>query len=70
MVIQAVNIVLGLFQLINGNAGSLLSIVIAGAITYYLFRPEIKAAFGRTLALSRSRRSAGRHPAGPSIPSG
>ena len=48
VVIQAVNIVLGLFQLINGNAGSLLSIVIAGAITYYLFRPEIKAAFGRT----------------------
>jgi hypothetical protein len=48
VIIQAVNIVLGLFQLINGNAGALLSIVIAGAITYYLFRPEIKGAFGRT----------------------
>jgi hypothetical protein len=48
VIIQAVNIVLALFQLINGNTGALLSIVIAGAITYYLFRPEIKAAFGRT----------------------
>ena len=38
---------LGLFQLINGNTGALLSIAIAGAITYYLFRPEIRAAFGR-----------------------
>jgi hypothetical protein len=48
VIIQAVNIVIGLFQLINGSTGALLSIVIAGAITYYLFRPEIKGAFGRT----------------------
>ncbi len=47
VVIQAVSIVLGLFQLINGNSGAIISIAIAGAITYYLFRPEVQRAFGR-----------------------
>ena len=48
IVIAAVQIVLGAFQLFNGNPGSLVSIAIAGGITYYLFQPEVKAAFGRT----------------------
>ena len=42
---------LGAFQLFNGNPGSLVSILIAGGITYYLFQPEVKAAFGRHLAV-------------------
>jgi hypothetical protein len=46
--LAAISIVLGLFSLINGEFSSLVSIAIAGAITYYLFRPEIQAAFGRT----------------------
>ena len=48
IVLAAVSIVLGAFQLFNGNPGSLVSILIAGGITYYLFQPEVKAAFGRT----------------------
>jgi len=48
VIIQAVNIVVGLFQLINGQAGSVVGIAIAAGITYYLFQPGIKAAFGRT----------------------
>ena len=48
IILAAVSIVLGAFQLFNGNAGSLVSILIAGGITYYLFQPEVKAAFGRT----------------------
>lgn len=48
VVIQAVNIVIGAFQLINGQTGSILGIAIAAGITYYLFQPGIKAAFGRT----------------------
>ncbi len=47
VVLMAVNIVLGLYQLINGSSGALVSIAIAAAITYYLFRPEIRAVFGR-----------------------
>ena len=48
VIIQAVNIVIGLFQLINGQAGSIVGIAIAAGITYYLFQPSVKAAFGRT----------------------
>ena len=47
VVLQAVSIVLGLFQLINGNFGAVISIAIAGAITYYLFTPGVQRAFGR-----------------------
>jgi hypothetical protein len=46
--LAALSIVLGLFQLIGGNWGSIVSIAIAAAIAYYLFRPEIQAAFGRS----------------------
>ena len=48
IVLSAISIVLGVFQLIGGNPGSIISILIAAGITYYLFQPEIKTAFGRT----------------------
>lgn len=48
IVLAAVSIVLGVFQLINGQPGAIVSIAISAGITYYLFRPEVKAAFGRT----------------------
>jgi hypothetical protein len=48
VVLAAISVVLGLFNLINGDFSAVISIAIAGAITYYLFRPEIRAAFGRS----------------------
>jgi hypothetical protein len=48
IIIAAVSIVLGVVQLFNGSPGSVVSILIAAGITYYLFQPEVKAAFGRT----------------------
>ena len=49
IVLSAISIVLGLFNLINGGGfSSIIQIAIAAAITYYLFTPEVKAAFGRT----------------------
>jgi hypothetical protein len=48
IIIAAVQIVLGVVQLFNGSPGAVVSILIAGGITYYLFQPEVKAAFGRT----------------------
>ncbi|HEY8169490.1 MAG TPA: hypothetical protein VIH24_00160 [Candidatus Limnocylindria bacterium] len=47
VVLQAVALVLGVYNLINGSSGAFLSIAVAALITYYLFRPEIRAAFGR-----------------------
>jgi len=48
IVLSAGSIVLGLFSLINGQFSAILTIAIAAAITYYLFTPEVKAAFGRS----------------------
>ena len=48
IILAAVSIVLGAFQLFSGDVGSIVSILIAAGITYYLFQPEVKAAFGRT----------------------
>ena len=48
IVIAAVSIVLNLFNLFNGDFSAIISIAIAAAITYYLFQPDVKAAFGRT----------------------
>lgn len=47
VVLQAVAGVIAVYQLINGVSGSFVSLAIAAVITYYLFRPEIRAAFGR-----------------------
>jgi hypothetical protein len=43
----AFSIVLSVLQLIGGDVSQIISIAIAGAIIYYLMRPEIKSAFGR-----------------------
>lgn len=48
IIIAAVSIVLGVVQLFSGDFSAIVSILIAGGITYYLFQPEVKAAFGRT----------------------
>jgi hypothetical protein len=43
----AASIILSVLQLIGGDVSQIISIAIAGAIIYYLMRPEIKSAFGR-----------------------
>jgi len=46
---QVLSVVITLINVIRGAdfLGQLLSLVIAGAILYYLFTPEVKRAFGR-----------------------
>lgn len=48
--LSAASIVLTLIGLTQGNqelVGALISLAISGAILYYLFQPDVKAAFGR-----------------------
>jgi uncharacterized membrane protein (DUF2068 family) len=47
VVLEAIAIVLGLFNLFNGSGGAVLSIAIAALITWYLFQPDVRRAFGR-----------------------
>jgi hypothetical protein len=49
--LQVAGIILNIVQYLNNNAnlvGTIIGIVIAGAIVYYLYQPNVKAAFGRT----------------------
>jgi hypothetical protein len=48
--VEALAVIVAFVNLIGGNSdffGFLLSVVIAGAIIYYLFTPEVKRVFGR-----------------------
>jgi hypothetical protein len=47
VVLQAIAIVLGLYNLLNGSGGGVISIAIAALITWYLFQPDVRRAFGR-----------------------
>lgn len=47
IVLEAIAIVLGLYNLFSGNGGAVISIALAALITYYLFQPDVRRAFGR-----------------------
>lgn len=47
VVLQGIGILFNLVTLIQGNAGVIFSLVISGVILYYLFRPNVRQAFGR-----------------------
>ncbi len=48
VIFSIISIIMGLFSLFSTGAGALLDIVIAAVILYYLFRPNVKAWFGKT----------------------
>ena len=47
IVLAAVSIVMGLYNLLNGGWSAVISIGLAALITYYLFQPDVRRAFGR-----------------------
>lgn len=47
IVLEGLAIINGLYGLSDGRSGAIVSIAIAAVILWYLFRPEVKAAFGR-----------------------
>lgn len=48
LVLTALNALSSVASLVQGEYGSLLGLAIAGLIIWYLFRPAVKAWFGRT----------------------
>jgi hypothetical protein len=48
IILSIISIIMGILSLVAGNFGSVVNIVIAGIIIYYLFRPNVKAFFGKT----------------------
>ena len=49
VIVQVLSVIVNGIQVINSQAGSsIVAVLIAGAILFYLFRPHVKAAFGRS----------------------
>ena len=47
--LSIISIAMGIVSIVTGNIGSIVSIAISGLILYYLYRPHVKAYFGKTV---------------------
>ena len=48
VIMQVFSVILNGLQIVRGEyGGAIIAVLIAGGILYYLFRPHVKAAFGR-----------------------
>jgi hypothetical protein len=48
LILSAISIIMGVISLVGGNVGSIVNVIIAGIVIYYLYRPHVKAYFGKT----------------------
>ena len=48
IVLQALAVVNALYAIADGDTSGIVSLLIAGVILWYLFQPDVKAAFGRS----------------------
>jgi hypothetical protein len=49
IILSIISIVMGIVSLVAGSFGSIVNIIIAGIIIYYLYRPHVKAFFGKSV---------------------
>lgn len=49
VVLSITSIVIGIVSIATGNIGSIASVAISGLILYYLYRPHVKAYFGKPI---------------------
>lgn len=47
VILSIINITLNAISIAMGNTGGIVSIIISGIILYYLYRPHVKAYFGK-----------------------
>lgn len=50
-VLAVISIIMGIVSLAAGNFGSIVNIIISGVVLYYLYRPHVKAYFGKSTKL-------------------
>jgi hypothetical protein len=48
MVLSIISIVTGVISMVAGSFGSIVNIIIAGIIMYYLYKPHVRAFFGKS----------------------
>lgn len=52
VILSIISIVLNAISIATGNIASIISIIISGIILYYLYRPHVKAYFGKGVSRS------------------
>jgi hypothetical protein len=52
VILSIISIVLNAISIVTGNIGGIVSIIISGIILYYLYRPHVKAYFGKGVSPS------------------
>ena len=52
LILEIISIVLNAISIATGNIGAIISIIISGIILYYLYRPHVKAYFGKGVSRS------------------
>jgi hypothetical protein len=54
IVLSIISIIFNVISIATGNIASIISIIISGIILYYLYRPHVKAYFGKGVSPSSS----------------
>jgi hypothetical protein len=48
VILSIISIALNAISIATGNIGGIVSVIISGIILYYLYRPHVKAYFGKS----------------------
>ncbi len=49
LILSIISLILGIVSVVAGSFGSIINIIIAAIIIYYLYRPHVKAFFGKSV---------------------
>jgi uncharacterized membrane protein HdeD (DUF308 family) len=47
LILSVIGIIVGIVSIAAGNVGAIVSVIIQGIVIYYLYRPNVKAFFGK-----------------------
>ena len=47
LILSVIGIIVAIASIVAGNVGAIISIIIHGVVIYYLYRPNVKAFFGK-----------------------
>jgi hypothetical protein len=47
VILSMISIIMSIIAIVGGNFGAIINLIISGVILYYMYRPDVKAYFGR-----------------------
>ncbi len=48
LILSIISFIMGIISVAGGNVGGIVNVIISGVVIYYLYRPYVKAYFGKT----------------------